>query len=160
MLCLIQALTFALHKVRLSHHAPWFESLTLARMKETVRLLCSSIVLLGAVAVSPAQAHVVWQYIRGCAATPSAAAAEIGLCAFIGVVATGAASWAQTAAQSSVKASTAQVIFSHAALWSALFAFILFGETFGLMDSAGALLIIFGVLLEATGNGALSSPTH
>lgn len=146
----LSALAYSLHVVRLSYHAPRLPPVELARAKEISRLVYASVVLAVGVAISPAQADALGAFMRSFVDAPSAAAVAIGIVVWNGLVTTAFPTWAQSYGQAAVSAGTAQVMYTSQPLWSALFGFLVLGETFSEQGAAGALLMFAAVVLVAT----------
>jgi drug/metabolite transporter (DMT)-like permease len=143
------ALAYSLHVVRLSYHAPRLPPVVLARAKELSRLVYATVALGVGVMLAPGQADALGAFVRSFTEAPSAAALALSIVVWNGLVTTAFPTWAQSYGQAAVSAGTAQVMYTSQPLWSALFGFLVLGETFSQQGAAGALLMFSAVVVVA-----------
>ena len=155
----LSALVYSLHVVRLSYHAPRLNPIVLARAKEASRLIYSSAVLAVGVAVSSDQAGALSAFARSFSEHPEAAAVAMGIVVWNGLVTTAFPTWAQSYGQAAVDAGTAQVMYTSQPLWSALFGFLVLGETFSEQGVVGAGLMLAAVVLVASTSAGREAET-
>lgn len=133
----LSALMYSGHILRLSKYAKVHETWTLATAKVTTQLLSSVVAWLLTGGLHCMQSGSI---------SAELAALDWRICFWTGLVTCAYPMWAQGFGQAKVVASQACLIYSTAPVWSALMSFAVLGQSLSIQETAGASLIMVGML--------------
>jgi drug/metabolite transporter (DMT)-like permease len=154
--CLIlgSAVIYSVHVIRLSALAPRLEPLRLAPRKAASELALATVAISTLLLLLPnlPLSRQLFAFFAELQRLDGHALALLaGAAAWMGAVTTGYTIWAQTFGQGGgISAPVASIVYSSQPLWSALFAYLLLGESLAPQEAAGGTLVVAALLLGAT----------
>jgi drug/metabolite transporter (DMT)-like permease len=150
-LSVLAAVIYGFHVVRLGFHAPRFEPMVLANMKEQSRFQISLVtyILIACLPVAMTSSHSLLRSTMTFLQTSPAKAvwAFVSIALWQGIFVTAIPTFLQSIGQSIISANTAAVLYATTPLWSTIFEFFVFGEQMCGREYLGAALLIMAVLL-------------